>query len=88
MNRIRKLPLVFRRYPQNQLLLVYKFLKKYQERNSFMPTMREVADKFETRHSTIGYWYKLMEEKGMIKTNPALARAVELLPLENKKESV
>ena len=85
----RKLRLVFRKYPQNHLITLYTFLKNYQDKHGYMPSKNEVALKFKTHHSTVGYWYKLMEERAMIKRNPGLARAIVLLPLTvTTKEAV
>ena len=80
--------LVFRRYPQDHLQRLYRFLNSYQETHGFMPSTREVAIKYKTHHSTVRYWYGLMTEAGMLRIHPGIARAVVLLPLETKKEPV
>ena len=83
----RKNSLVFRKYPQDHLMRLYKFLEAYQNKHHFMPTKREVAAKFKTHHSSVGYWYGLMEEEGMIKCYPGLSRAIVLLPLTQKESA-
>lgn len=75
----RKRKLVFRRYPQNQLDLVRQYLTEYQDKHGFWPSKREVAIRFGTHHSTVGFWYSLMEEAGTLKLHPGIARAIELL---------
>lgn len=75
----RQRKLVFRSYPQNQLELVRLFLEEYQAKYGFWPSKREVAVRFGTHHSTVGFWYRLMEEAGMLKRHPGIPRAIELL---------
>lgn len=79
MKKKRKIRLIHRRYPQNHLDNIYEYLQKYQEKHGFMPSTYEVARRFHTRHSSVGYWYGLMEEKGMITRNKGMARAIVLL---------
>jgi len=85
----RKVPLRHRKYPSDHLLHIYRFLEQYHTTHTYMPSKMEVALKFKTHHSSVGFWYGLMEEAGMIKRNPGIARAIQLLPLQdtNQKES-
>ena len=71
----------FRKYPQDQLERVYRFIDEYMDAHGPPPSKREVAAKFETHHSTIGFWYGLMEDAKMVTLYPGTARGIKLLPL-------
>ena len=83
--RKRKIRLIHRKYPQDHLLNLYRFLESYQEKHKYMPSQVEVALKYKTHRSSVGFWYKLMEEQKMVKLHPGVSRAVVLLPLPQEK---
>lgn len=76
----RKLRLRFRKYPQDQLMRLHRFLEQSQEKNGFAPSIDEVARKFKCHRTTVAHWYRLMVEKKLMERVTGARRAFKLLP--------
>lgn len=78
----RKRPLRFRRYPQDQLMRLYRYMESFQARRGFLPSQVEIAERFNASHRVVGYWQNLMVENKMMDRIPGAHRAFKLLPLQ------
>jgi hypothetical protein len=72
------------RYPDH-LQAIKKWMEAYRKSHGYPPNHREVAAAFPTDaglpRSTVvvRYWYARMQDAGMIRCHPGIARGVEIL---------
>lgn len=88
MTQKRKRPLSFRKYPQDQLDRVHKFMQDWLAREGGQPSQMDVARKFKCHPTTVAYWYRLMVEKGMMKRTLGARRAFKLLQKPQEHQQV
>lgn len=75
-----KRKLVHRKYPPDQLKKVYRFIRKYQEREGVPPSNRAIASHFGAGETVVRVsWIPRMVEAQMITRLP---RSIKLLPLQ------
>ena len=72
---------------QENLNELYNFIKTFTEKNSYPPSVREMAAHLGVKStSTVAYYLDKLEKAGKLKKNPSKNRALELI--EDKKVGV
>lgn len=70
-----------RYFDQEKLVAIAKWILAYQKEHGWAPSVREIADQFNTNSTAVArYWLDCMEENGMIERGPrGAARAIRVI---------
>ena len=72
----------------NRQTQVLEFIKDYKSRNSYLPTMREIADHFEISVKAAYDHIKALEKKSVIKCNIRRSRSIEIIKAVESDELI
>ena len=72
----------------NRQTQVLEFIKDYKSKNSYLPTMREIADYFEISVKAAYDHIKALEKKAVIKCNIRRSRSIEIVKAVESDELI
>lgn len=73
----------------NKQAEIYEFLKEYTGSNGYPPSIREICEEVSLKSTSTVQWYlRRLEKKGLIKRNPLKPRALQISEISNNKKEM